>query len=88
MEQATISHFATGSIEKSVLMDNISCMEENKEHKSQAIIEVIDSGPLKITGNFLLKDLKRDTEDSPGEVWLCRCGKSGNKPYCDGSHKR
>ncbi|MFA5819317.1 MAG: CDGSH iron-sulfur domain-containing protein [Bacteroidales bacterium] len=69
-------------------MVNISGMEENKEHKSQAIIEVIDFGPLKITGNFILKDLKRDTKDSQGEVWLCRCGKSGNKPYCDESHKR
>jgi CDGSH-type Zn-finger protein len=63
-------------------------MEENKEYKSQAIIEVTDNGPLKITGNFLLKDLKRDREESPGEVWLCRCGKSGNKPYCDESHKK
>jgi hypothetical protein len=69
-------------------MINISGMEENKKNKPQAIIEVIDFGPLKITGNFLLKDLKRDKEDSPGEVWLCRCGKSGNKPYCDDSHKR
>jgi CDGSH-type Zn-finger protein len=63
-------------------------MEDNKEYKSQAIIEVTDNGPLKITGNFLLRDLKRDKEESPGEVWLCRCGKSGNKPYCDESHKR
>jgi hypothetical protein len=69
-------------------MVNISGMEENKENKTQAIIEVIDSGPLKITGNFLLKDLKRDKENSPGEVLLCRCGKSGNKPYCDESHKK
>ena len=77
-----------GNTGKSVLMVNISGMEKNKEHKSQAIIEVIDFGPLKITGNFILKDLKRDTKDSQGEVWLCRCGKSGNKPYCDESHKR
>jgi CDGSH iron-sulfur domain-containing protein 3 len=63
-------------------------MEEEKENKPQPIIEVIDSGPLKISGNFLLKDLKRDREDSPGEVWLCRCGKSGDKPYCDDSHKK
>jgi CDGSH-type Zn-finger protein len=63
-------------------------MEEKKEHKSQAVIEVLDFGPLKITGNFLIKDFKRDTEVSPSEVWLCRCGKSTNKPYCDESHKK
>jgi len=67
---------------------NISGMEENKENKSRAIIEVIDFGPLKVTGNFLLKDLQRDKEDSPGMVRLCRCGKSENKPYCDESHKK
>ena len=69
-------------------MVNNSGMEENKENKSQATVEVIEFGPLKITGNFMLKDIKRDKEDSPGEVWLCRCGKSGNKPYCDESHKK
>lgn len=68
-------------------MVNLYCMEDNKENKSQAIIEIIDFGPLKISGNFLLKDLKRGTEESPVEVKLCICGKSGNKPYCDESHK-
>jgi CDGSH iron-sulfur domain-containing protein 3 len=63
-------------------------MEENKELKTKAIIEVTDNGPLIITGNFRIKDLKRDTEESPGEVWLCRCGKSTNKPFCDESHKK
>jgi CDGSH iron-sulfur domain-containing protein 3 len=67
---------------------NTSDMEEKKENKSQAIIEVIDFGPLKVTGNFLLKDLQRNKEESPGEIRLCRCGKSTNKPYCDESHKK
>jgi CDGSH-type Zn-finger protein len=66
----------------------IKSMEEKKDYKSQAVVEVPEFGPLKITGNFVLKDIKRDTEDSPGEVWLCRCGKSANKPFCDESHKK
>jgi CDGSH iron-sulfur domain-containing protein 3 len=63
-------------------------MEENKEKKSQAVIEVTDFGPLLVSGNFILKDIKRDKEESPAEIKLCICGKSGNKPYCDESHKK
>ena len=63
-------------------------MEEHTKDKSQAIIEVIDPGPLKITGNFILRDLKRNKESVPGEAYICRCGKSANKPYCDGSHEK
>ena len=76
---------ATG---KSVLTVNSKAMEEKKQNKSQAAIEVIEWGPLKITGNIFIKDMQRGTEDSPKEVWLCRCGKSENKPFCDSSHKR
>jgi CDGSH-type Zn-finger protein len=63
-------------------------MEEKKQNKPQAAIEIIDSGPLKISGNIFIRDMQRGTEDSPKEVWLCRCGKSENKPFCDSSHKR
>ncbi len=86
--RAIKSLFATDGTEKQVLTVNFRRMEEKKENKSQAIIEVIDSGPLRITGNFMLKDLQRDKESFPDEVFLCRCGKSGTKPHCDGSHKR
>jgi CDGSH-type Zn-finger protein len=63
-------------------------MEDKRDFKSQATIEVIDSGPIKITGNILITDSKRDITEKPAEVWLCRCGRSQNKPYCDESHKK
>jgi CDGSH iron-sulfur domain-containing protein 3 len=62
-------------------------MEETKSEKSKTIIEVVDSGPLRICGSFIIKDLKRDKETRMEEVFLCRCGKSSDKPFCDESHK-
>jgi CDGSH iron-sulfur domain-containing protein 3 len=63
-------------------------MEEQKEFKPQAIVEIQDFGPIRITGNFRVKDLRRDKEEALSEIFLCRCGKSNNKPYCDDSHKK
>ena len=63
-------------------------MEDKKEFKPQAIIEVIDNGPVKITGRIVMRAGKRDITDKSAEVYLCRCGRSQNKPYCDESHKK
>lgn len=63
-------------------------MKKDNQEKCSAIVEVIDRGPLKITGNILLNDLKKDIRENPKEIFLCRCSRSTNKPFCDGSHKR
>lgn len=39
-----------------------------------------------ITIFHLLED-KTEVEKKVGLVALCACGKSNNKPFCDGSHK-
>ncbi|RKS68002.1 CDGSH-type Zn-finger protein [Motilibacter peucedani] len=46
-------------------------------------------GPLIVRGSFRLVD-EDGAEIDPGRetVALCRCGKSGVKPFCDGSHRR
>jgi CDGSH-type Zn-finger protein len=45
-------------------------------------------GPLLVRGDFRLVDTDGQEID-PGRrtVALCRCGKSGIKPFCDGTHK-
>jgi CDGSH-type Zn-finger protein len=63
-------------------------MGNSDNTNNQVKVEIPDTGPLKITGNFIIKDLKRNTEEILSEVHLCRCGKSSNKPFCDESHKR
>jgi CDGSH iron-sulfur domain-containing protein 3 len=62
-------------------------MKTGANNKSFTIVEVLDGGPLKITGHIILKDPKKEISDSSVEVYLCRCGRSCNKPYCDESHK-
>jgi len=50
-------------------------------------IKLIKEGPLKISGNFTLTNEKNEQIDSGDELYLCRCGKSKKRPWCDGSHK-
>jgi len=54
-----------------------------------ATITPYRDGPLIVRGDFRLLD-SDGGEIDPGRrtIALCRCGKSGIKPFCDGSHKR
>lgn len=46
------------------------------------------NGPLKLSGPVeIMTGTGRGIERTQG-VFLCRCGASANKPFCDGSHKR
>ncbi|SDP46991.1 Zn-finger domain of CDGSH type-containing protein [Klenkia soli] len=59
------------------------------EDREPATITPYRDGPLVVRGDFRLVDAD-GVEIDPGRdtVALCRCGKSGLKPFCDGSHKR
>jgi CDGSH-type Zn-finger protein len=63
-------------------------MENEKEKNLRVKVEVVENGPLRITGKFIMKDLKRDKEETTDFIELCRCGRSRNKPYCDHSHEK
>lgn len=51
-------------------------------------IDVLDDGPLIAEGLEKLDNSKGEDLEIKKKVALCRCGASGNKPYCDGTHKR
>jgi CDGSH-type Zn-finger protein len=44
------------------------------------------SGPIWVKGGVLLESSDRTKYEIRNRVTLCRCGRSGNKPFCDGSH--
>lgn len=52
-------------------------------------ITVLSNGSLKIEGDFEITDREGNIynlQERP-VISLCRCGRSANKPFCDGSHK-
>jgi CDGSH-type Zn-finger protein len=56
---------------------------------SEVHIKAIPNGPYEVTGPIELVDpagVQRTLDGEP--VYLCRCGHSANKPFCDGSHKK
>jgi len=50
-------------------------------------VGVIDDGPLWVTGGIPVTTSDGVELKRRNRVTLCRCGQSGNKPLCDGSHK-
>ncbi len=47
----------------------------------------IANGPLRVQGSLEVVSGTGRTCNKVSETYLCRCGESKNKPYCDGSHK-
>jgi CDGSH-type Zn-finger protein/uncharacterized Fe-S cluster protein YjdI len=45
-------------------------------------------GPLALEGTFILRTSDGGTQHHAVKATLCRCGASGRKPFCDGSHRR
>jgi uncharacterized Fe-S cluster protein YjdI len=62
--------------------------DANKETIAESIVEVTPKGPLLVYGNITVKDKDGNTTKKNKVTAFCRCGGSGNKPYCDGSHTR
>lgn len=56
---------------------------------SKTKLTVNSNGSLRLEGDFEIVDMQGRPYGLQGRevVSLCRCGRSGNKPFCDGSHK-
>lgn len=56
---------------------------------SELRIVLLPNGPLEVTGPLKIVRQHGDPIDLPASpTYLCRCGRSASKPFCDGSHAR
>ena len=58
------------------------------EQGGQLSVSPIKDGPLKLTGNFTIVSGGGREAWHGSKAFLCRCGASNNKPFCDGQHKK
>jgi len=55
---------------------------------AQVEVCALPDGPLQVTGEVHLKNEAGEIVVKTDKTFLCRCGASANKPYCDGSHRK
>lgn len=63
-------------------------IEKKKEKMEQTKITLMPNGPLMIEGNLTVSKQDGEKIKEGEKLFLCRCGHSSNKPFCDGSHKK
>ena len=54
---------------------------------SEVVISVRDNGPLMVKGGAIVEDGEGKRWEVKETTFLCRCGQSANKPFCDAAHK-
>ncbi|MFC2107622.1 CDGSH iron-sulfur domain-containing protein [Bacteroidota bacterium] len=50
-------------------------------------ITFLKDGPAMVQGGCTITNTDGSTTEYENDVFVCRCGNSKNKPYCDGTHK-
>ncbi|WP_339704742.1 CDGSH iron-sulfur domain-containing protein [uncultured Kriegella sp.] len=56
---------------------------------SKTKLTINSNGSVKVEGDFEIVDSQGNSYNLQGRTVLgiCRCGRSNNKPFCDGSHR-
>ncbi len=61
---------------------------KKKGSKKKPAIEPLRNGPYHVKGLKRLTDAEGEQEETRDDLFLCRCGGSHNKPFCDGTHDK
>ncbi len=80
------SHLAVGFADAGALPSEVP-VPPGGELSAPLTIHIGANGPVQCSGPLALRGSDGRTAFSD-QTFLCRCGASQNKPYCDGSHRR
>ena len=63
-------------------------MSDSPQNDCRVTITALTDGPLEVSGEVEILTAGGSPVKRTAKSFLCRCGHSENKPFCDGSHKR
>ena len=63
-------------------------VDEHAPLDGQVTITPTANGSLLVEGNFRIETEDGNVIFTGSKTWLCRCGSSSSKPFCDGTHKK
>ncbi|AKB11853.1 Iron-binding zinc finger CDGSH type [Methanosarcina thermophila] len=72
-----------------MIIDNATGKAIEPEFEKSIVVESpprYEQGPLWVRGGIPIESADGKLYEIRNRVTLCRCGKSKNKPLCDGSH--
>jgi CDGSH-type Zn-finger protein len=56
---------------------------------ADVVVKALKNGPYEVRGPVLVTDYKKQPYPERADaVYLCRCGQSATKPFCDGTHAK
>jgi CDGSH iron-sulfur domain-containing protein 3 len=56
---------------------------------ADVVVKALKNGPYEVRGPVAVTDYKKQPYPPQGDaVYLCRCGQSASKPFCDGTHAK
>jgi CDGSH-type Zn-finger protein/uncharacterized Fe-S cluster protein YjdI len=67
--------------------DRSKLPEASVKDDEKLIVKLMKNGPAILNGTYTMESDTMEPQTSAKGVALCRCGESGTKPFCDGSHK-
>ncbi len=87
---AMVGHCPSGSYSYALNAES-GDIEPDLPQQIAATTEITDEGPIMgplwVTGNIPIARADGQPFETRNRVTLCRCGLSGNKPLCDGTHR-
>ena len=95
----TVERTADPALKREVLQQIVDCPSgrlqytlegrtEPEEPKFAPTVAALPDGALWVLGGVPIEMPDGFTYETRNRQLLCRCGHSGNKPFCDGSHRR